>query len=241
VSKKQIIIMAAAGLLSFAGTFVLAWFTRGGAPAESRAGEPNQSAATARQTEPNLPLQQAGLAGNTEAVENEKKRVMTEKQLKYLVYDVREKSAEYNKKLRDLEQSEERLQITQQVLKKDVNELNNLRVELASTIACLKEERDRLFDSRLKISEAEGKNLTSIAATYDKMDSASAGKILANMCGAQDGKISGSIGNIDDAVKILHYMAERTKAKVLAEIAGSEPKLAAILSQRLKQIYEKKE
>jgi len=241
VSKKQIIIMAAAGVLSFAGTFVLAWFTRGGTPAESRAGEPNQSAATALQTEPNLPLQQAGLAGNTEAIESEKKRVMTEKQLKYLVYDVREKSAEYNKKLRDLEQSEERLQITQQVLKKDVNELNNLRIEMASTVARLKEERDRLLDSRLKISEAEEKNLTSIAATYDKMDSASAAKILVNMCGAQDGKISGPVSNVDDAVKILHYMTERTRAKVLAEVAGSEPKLAAILSQRLKQIYEKKE
>jgi flagellar motility protein MotE (MotC chaperone) len=240
MNKKQIIIMAAAGLISFAGTFVLAWFTQGGGPAESQAGEPNQSAA-ATQTEPNLTLQLAGLAGNSEAVEDEKKRVMTEKQLKYLVYDVREKITEYSKKLNELEQTEQRLQIARQVLKKDVNELNNLRVELAGTVAYLKEERDKLLDSRLKITQAEDKNLASISATYDKMDSASAAKILANMCGAQDGKISGPISNVDDAVRILHFMTERARAKVLAEIAGSEPKLAAVLSQRLKQIYEKKD
>jgi flagellar motility protein MotE (MotC chaperone) len=241
MSKKQIIIMAAAGLVSFAGAFIVTWLTGSKTPANSQAAEPNQSSAAVQQSEPNLPLPPAGLNSGTEAIENEKKRVMTEKQLRYLIYDVREKIADYSQKLKDLEQNEQRLQITQQVLKKDVNELNNLRVELATTVARLKEERDKLLDSRLRISQEEEKNLTSIAATYDKMDSASAGKILANMCGAQDGKVSGTINNIDDAVKILRYMTERTKAKVLAEIAGTEPKLAAILSQRLKQIYEKKE
>jgi len=232
--------MAAAGLVSFAGAFIVTWLTGTKGPANSQAAEPNQSASV-QQVEPNLPLQQAGLTGNTEVIENEKKRVMTEKQLRYLVYDVREKITEYSQKLHDLEQTEQRLQITQQVLKKDVNELNDLRVELAGTVACLKEERDKLLNSRLNITQSEEKNLTSIAATYDKMDSASAAKILVNMCGVEDGKISGTINNIDDAVKILHYMTERAKAKVLAEIAGSEPKLAAILSQRLKQLYEKKE
>jgi hypothetical protein len=39
-------------------------------------------------------------------------------------------------------------------------------------------------------------------------------------------------------VKILHYMTERTKAKVLAELVTSEPQLASLLCQRLKQISE---
>jgi hypothetical protein len=45
--------------------------------------------------------------------------------------------------------------------------------------------------------------------------------------------------NIDDAVKILYYMTERTKAKLLAELVNSEPSLAALLSQKLKTVAEK--
>jgi flagellar motility protein MotE (MotC chaperone) len=58
------------------------------------------------------------------------------------------------------------------------------------------------------------------------------------MCTKQmdSGRIEG--GAIDDAVKILFYMTERTKAKLLAEMVTSEPKLAAILCQRLKRIVE---
>lgn len=45
---------------------------------------------------------------------------------------------------------------------------------------------------------------------------------------------------MDDAVKILYYMSERTKAKVLAEVVTTQPQLAAILVQRLKQVTEAK-
>jgi hypothetical protein len=64
------------------------------------------------------------------------------------------------------------------------------------------------------------------------------------MCAARDtsgikaieaGNVSSSF---DDAVKILHYMTERTKAKLLAELATSEPALAAAMCKRLKQIVE---
>jgi hypothetical protein len=60
------------------------------------------------------------------------------------------------------------------------------------------------------------------------------------MCAKQmeSGKFQG--GAIDDAVKILYYMTERTKAKLLAEIVTGEPKLAALLCQRLKLISEGK-
>jgi hypothetical protein len=35
-------------------------------------------------------------------------------------------------------------------------------------------------------------------------------------------------------------MTERTKAKLLAELVTSEPKLAAVLCERLKEIVEQK-
>ena len=76
------------------------------------------------------------------------------------------------------------------------------------------------------------------------MDVGGASKILTNMCATQDISKMQEIeaghttGSFDDAVKILHYMTERTKAKLLAELADSEPALAAALCKRLKQIVE---
>lgn len=134
--------------------------------------------------------------------------------------------------------------MTQDVLKEDIENLNTLRIELTSIIANLKSERDELHKSRLEIGQTEKTNLVSIAATYDKMDVTGASKIFTNMCAAQDTSEMQAIeaGNVsssfDDAVKILHYMTERTKAKLLAELATSEPALAAALCQRLKQIVE---
>jgi flagellar motility protein MotE (MotC chaperone) len=98
----------------------------------------------------------------------------------------------------------------------------------------LKEERDKLIASRITVEAAEKANLVSVAATYDKMDSASASQIFSNM--SKMG--AAGAGGIDEVVKILYYMTERTKAKVLAEMVSSEPQLAAVLSQRLKTISE---
>jgi len=166
---------------------------------------------------------------------------MTEQQLKSLVYEVREKIQDYDSKLRDIELREQRLQTAHNTLKEDIGNLNNMRVELASIVANLKSERDKLLKTRVEIEQAEKASLMSIAAAYDKMDAASASKILSSMSTNQteDGTATGSSG-FDDAVKILHYMTERTTAKVLAEMVNSEPKLAAAICQRLKKINEGK-
>ncbi len=91
-----------------------------------------------------------------------------------------------------------------------------------------------LLKTRIEIEQSEKQNLMLIAATYDKMNASNAGEIFTNMS-----KISepGSNG-IRDVVKILYYMNERTKAKVLGELVSIEPKLAAVLSQELKKIRE---
>ncbi len=73
-----------------------------------------------------------------------------------------------------------------------------------------------------------------------------ASKIFTNMCATEgSGEIQGAEvgkggGSYDDAAKILHYMTERTKAKLLAELATAQPALAAGLCQRLKQMVEGK-
>ena len=239
MSKKLIIMTAAAGLVSFAGAFVFAWLAK---PSAARPpGTSKDPTLAAAETGPGLPQSQAGTAGDVGTRSGESKQTMTEEQLKNLVHDLREKMQAYNEKLRCLEVSERRLQEAQDVLKNDIENLNGLRIELASVVANIKSERDKLLKSRLEVNQTEKANMESIAAFYDKMDATSASKILKNMCaGADPNRMPDTgAGRFDDAVKILYYMTERTEAKLLAEIATSEPALAAALCQRLKQIVER--
>ncbi len=236
MGKKQIIIIAAAGLVSFVGMFAFARFT--GGPSKARGDEVNEQAA-GMEAELQSSQPQAGPLGAVDADRSSPKN-MTEKQLRNLVYEVREKMREYNNKLQALGVREQRLQVAQDMLKEDIENLDNLRVELASIVVGLKQERDKLLKSRIEIDKTEKDNLVSIAAAYDKMDSSSAGKIIASLCVSQTQK-GGAVAegsSFEDAVKILHYMTERTKAKLLAEVVTTEPKLAAVLCQRLKQIVE---
>lgn len=239
MSKKLIIITAAAGLVSFAGAFVFGWLTK--RPPPSRPDESDQPAVAGEEAEWELPQPEVGAMETVAAAPETMKKAMAEKQLKSLVYEVREKMQEYDNKLQSLEVREQRLQVAQEVIKKDIEDLSNLRIELASIIAGLKEERDNLFKGRLEIADAEKANLVTIAAAYDKMEVTSAGKIVTTMCAGQmqGGRVDSGGSGFDEAVKILHYMTERTKAKLLAELATSEPQLAAALSRRLKQIIER--
>ena len=240
MSKKRIIITAAAGLLSFAGAFAIAWLTNP-SPAKSL-DDSEQPALAGVEAGPELRQPEVEAIGAVGAASGTMKKAMTENQLKNLIHDVRGKMQQYDNKLLGLGVQEQRLRIAQDGLKKDIESLDNLRIELVSIVANLKSERDELLKSRLEISQAEKANLESIALTYDKMDASSASKILANMCAdPEDGQMQDTRGSsFDDAVKILHYMAERTGAKLLAEIAVSEPALAATLCRRLKEIVEGK-
>jgi len=240
VNKKLIIIATAAGLLSFAGAFVFGRLTKPARP--SSPDESGQPGLVGVETVPELPRPGVGMTGVVGTASDEMKKAMTEKQLKNLVFEVREKVQEYNDKLQVFEVREQRLQEAHGTLKKDIEKLNNLRIELATIVADIKSERDKLLKSRLEIEKTEKANLVSIAAAYDKMDSASAGEIFKSMCTSQTQpeKIDSRSASFDEAVKILYYMTDRTKAKLLAELTSIEPRLAAFLTQRLKQIVEGK-
>jgi peptidoglycan hydrolase CwlO-like protein len=234
---KKIIMVTAVGLISFTGAFALAWFTK---PApESQNDESIQTAVTASDStvRPMLPQPEAYV---TSSVDSTLRKAMTEKRLKSLAFEIREKIEEYNNKIEAIELEAQRLKVARDALKKDIENLNNLQVELASTVSSLKEQRAKLLKTRVDIDEAEKSNLVLIAATYDKMEATSASKILTNMCKKQGQSVVVGKENsgFQDAVKILHYMTERTKAKVLAELVTSEPQLASLLCQRLKQISE---
>jgi len=228
--SKKLIIMIGAGLVSFAGAFAFSWFTK--TPSVSQSPEAKQAIPASQEADIQLPQPATVSTGVAGTIDSQMKKTMTEKQLKNLVYEVRERIQEYNNKLQSLEVQEQRLQSAQNTLKEDIEELKNLQTELSSTVAALKSEHDKLLKTRVEIVNTEKKNLQSIAAAYDKMDSEAAGKILANMSKAEN-------DNANDAVRILYYMTERAKAKLLAGLTTSEPKLAAFFTQRLKQIVEK--
>jgi len=231
VSKKLIIITVMLGTVGFAGMFSFAWFTT--TTPQAPIPEPEQTTPVQQEiglklTQPHMPTT-SGLA----AVDSNMEKAMTEKQLKSLVFEVREKIQEYDQKLGAVKIREQRLQRAQGTLKTDIEELNNLRIELEAFMVSLKSEQDKLLKSKVEIAKIEKDNLISMAATYDKMAPEAAGEILTNISQAQN-------SSSDDAVKILHYMSERTKAKVLASIAESkEPAISAYFCQKLKQIIEK--
>ncbi len=238
MSKKLIIITAASGLLSFAGTFVFGWLTK--PQPKLVLDESGQPKLASMEPTPILPQPGVGMTSAIGTVSDKEKKAITQKQLKSLIFEVRDKMQEYNDKLQYIKVQEQRLQVAQDTLKKDIENLNNLRVELASVVANIKSERDKLLKSRLEVARTEKANLMLIAATYDKMDAVSASKIMISMCTnqTQPGKIDNQGSGFDEAVKILYYMTDRTKAKLLGELTSTEPKLAAFLTQRLKRIIE---
>lgn len=226
---KKIIILAAAGLLSFAGAFAFSWFTSPKEPDPNNIIAKEQSNSM-QEFNPSIPQPPGRSLLSTE---EQMKRSLSQEQLRALIEEVRSKIEHYNTKLQDLKVQEERIKIAHDTLTKDIKGLEDLRVELASGIASLKKQKEELEKSRIEITKAEERNLTTLAAAYDKMDPTSASKILASMSQTKN-------GNYNDAVKILYFMGDRSKANLLAELAMSEPSIAAYFCQKLKQIDEEK-
>lgn len=229
MNLKLTALTAGIGLVGFGGMFAVGWITKA---------HPNpqipieQTAVSDRQEQTNTMRSDAAARIIQEAAAGDISRVkMTDQQIQTLTFEIREKIREYNLKLRTLEAREKRLQDAQESLKKDIEEMEQLRLELAAAAASLKEQQDRLTQSQLVIGQNEKENLVSIAAAYDKMDAESAARILMAMV-----KNPSAAAGADDAVKILYYMAERTKAKTLAAIAEAEPAVSVYICQRLKRL-----
>jgi hypothetical protein len=227
---KMIIIIVCVGLAGLSGGIGFAWLSK---PKSAAAQEPNVAA-----HEPNTALIVTDLANiksgaymNADANNAAFRKAMTEKQLKLLVQSMRAKMVEVEQKEQELATKSQQLESAKEILQKDVNDLTALKVELAAAAAAVKQERDKLENLRLQITQEELVNLKKTASIYDKMDAASGSKIMIRMCQSDQS---------DDAVKILNYMTERTAAKMLGEIGTADPNLAADLCEKLKVIKETK-
>lgn len=231
MNKKMIFLTLGVGIVGFAGMFAFAWFT---SPAPMSTDQDQQIADSAKVNTAGEEKQPSAAIDQIAMMAMPTKRTVTDQQIQALIFEIREKIKEYDLKLRDLGIREERLLAAQDNLKKDIEDMASLRVELASSVASLKDEQQKLLQSKLEIEKAEQENLISLAATYDKMDAEIAGKIFINMI-----KNANTSNGPDDAVKILYYMTERTKAKALASIAEAEPAASVFICQRLKRLITK--
>jgi flagellar motility protein MotE (MotC chaperone) len=233
MSKKLIIIIAAAAILSFGGAFGTAWLTR---PQSAAAEEPNAAQhRDATRVQAELGVGQP----SAEQQERARQRAMTEEQLRTLVKEVRDKSQEYQERLDGLQTQEQRIKVAQDALKEDVKALEDLRVEVATAVAALKAQRDELERTRIRIAENDKVSLKTAATTYEKMDPDSAARLLANTCKAKTGAAADRTTHIEDAVKILYFMTDKKRGAVLTSMMQTEPDLAGALAMKLKQIVEK--
>ena len=82
------------GLVGFAGAFAFAWFTKKPAPQASL--ETGLTASSQQGADLNLIRPQISPTGEVAAIDDETKKAMTEKQLKNLVYEIREKIEGYD-------------------------------------------------------------------------------------------------------------------------------------------------
>ena len=179
-------------MVSFAGAFAFAFFRP--TPASGPQG-PAQPSPVVDRSLPGTSQGQTDAVRVASAPSGPMKKALTEQQLKNLVQDVREKMQEYSDRLQAIAMRERRLQVAHNVLKEDIENLDNLRIEVASAIANLKSERDELLKSRLEIDQKEKNNLITLAASYDKMDVTGASKILTSMCKPESSEQPGGPGH----------------------------------------------
>jgi len=231
MKKLRIIILASAGLASFVGVFTVSWFIKRSKPVLPET--------TQKQVQEETSLGMFDISGpdsNTEtslleddATSYRLSKSMTEKQLKSLVYDIREKMKEYRYSEKELDRRKQRMQVIQDTLQEDIDRLDTLRVQLTSILSNLQQQEHSLKQTVLEIKKTEQANMKNLAARYDKMSTDLASNIMINLA---------SNNQLNDAVKIMYYMSERTSGKLLGDIGNTKPNLAALISLQLKRIKE---
>ncbi|MHC5061163.1 MAG: hypothetical protein ACYTFK_08780 [Planctomycetota bacterium] len=225
MNKIKIIMLAGAGVVSFAAGFGATLLMKKAEPAlpvevvsqEAETGEALTGTADVRSVRSS--------SGASEGLS----RGMSEKQLQNLIYDMREKMKDYRARENNIGVQEERLKTARDNLQADIARLDNLRMQLTSTISSLRQQEASLSNRMLEIKASEKANIQSVASRYDKMDVSQASKIMVSMV---------SNNQLDDAAKIVYYMSERTSGKLLGEIGNTQPDVAVVLVSQLKRMKE---
>lgn len=226
MKKMHIIIISAAGMLSFAAMFGTGSFLK---KSRAAAAPPVQAEAAHPEAAKDETKSGSGILASLDSATLTEEMGMSETQLKNLIFDIRQKMKEYEDKQKGLDQEKQQIEIARKTLQDEVEHLNQLREKLNLSLTALKDKEVSLQKSVLEIETVEKANLQRIAGTYDKMDPTQAGKILSTMA---------ANNQMQDAVKIMYYMSDRIAGKVLGEIGNNSPDAAATISLQLKRIKE---
>ena len=227
MKKKQFIILLLAGLLSFASTFTVSWVIKKKKAAAMAAQQAQEieTQQVASNAQDNF-FDSASLIAQTE---NPNDVGISERQLQHLILDIRNKLKDHRDRQKALDSEAERIDISLQSMQEDIDRLNNLQNKLDLTLAQIHQKEAALKDSLTEIDALEKDNFQRLASTYDKMDATKAGLIMTTMA---------TSNQLQDSVKILYYMSERTAGKLLAEIATKQPELASVICMQLKHVKE---
>ena len=227
MKKIHLIIVLAAGLFSFAATFTAGSFLK-----KNRASQETASQVPAPSSQAAAPVQANSLFESlvlaSEAAEDTALG-LGERQLQHLIVDIRSKLNEHQDREKELEKEAERIEISRQSMQSDIDRLNDLQRKLNLTLAEIEQKQTELQSALTEIEGLEKDNYKRLASTYEKMDASQAGRIMTSMA---------TSNQMQDSVKILYYMNERTAGKLLAEIATQQPELASLICTRLKHVKE---
>ena len=221
MGKKKIIILSVIAVVSFAASYFVSPMLVGGGGGDSQSqatgGKQDATGADGLANGPILPKPREDSA-----------IVMRGKELTSLITELKVKMGEFNEREKKLAEREKRVRIAGEVVQKQVQELDKLRVGLIPEVQRYQAIKKEVEASQTQITAAEDKNIKSLAARYDVMDSTGAAKILGDLWVSK---------KQDLAVKIFYYMQARSSAKVLAAISSSNEKGAAELAARLTEKF----
>lgn len=236
MSKKlMLILIPVVALITFGGAFMAARITK---PDPEPVPEPPSQETLAQQAELGITPNATTPLGQGQAQTRTFDRMMSDQQLRDLVREVRERIRDYETKLQGLEAQERRLQTAQKDVQAGIETLNALRVDVASAVAELKQQHEVLEQSRIRIRESEKTNLITVAKTLEKMTPDTASQLVANICQSAPSDPDVATEEVGEtyAVKLLHLMVEKTRAKVFVALVELDPDLAGRLSMKLKRI-----
>lgn len=228
MNKKMLILTISAGVLIFGISLGIGWLMSENDDTDiDRTAQQTKTEPDSNQTEPEL-------VDASESTTDEFSRNISERELKRLLVETRDTLKEYKQKINNLEKKQTRINTIRKIVEKDLRELDELRSELTQASSEMKSKISRLEKLKVEIDESKRDNLVALASTYDTMDSSSASNILANMARlpGEDEK------SINDAIKILYFMSDRTRGKLLEKLSENEPELAAVFCNKLKFITE---
>jgi len=217
----KIVIVVVLGGVSFAASFFIGQLTSGPPQAaQATSGQAGQTAA-----ELTAPSDMSLPSGMTEPTIH-----MKERELDYLIKELRLKLEAVAAREMQVDKREKRLALAEKLLKQQADELENLRLQLIAPLTRLREEQAKLRNALVTISQQEEANLKRTAKIYERMDPEKGGEIFTSMCRNNQEQ---------DVVKILYFMSDRMAAKVLAAIADTQ--LAARLCESLKKVTQRQE